>query len=352
MRNFFRISVVLILAIGITCSSCSSTNIMTLGVTEPAPVYIPGHIQKIGIIDRSLPSEENASADDIDRILSAEGKNLDKDGAHNAVLGLYDELYRNKALSEVKIIENAQLRSPGLGIFPAKLPWKTIRDICQENDIDALYILSFYDTDSKIDYKTVPVKIKGPLGVEIPAIEHHATITTLVKTGWRVYNSIDEIIHDEYRKDHHITSKGKGINPAKAIAAIVGRKEAVLDRSNTIGHNYGARILPYRIRVSRDYFVSGTDNFEIAKRRAQAGNWDSAAELWNREVSNSDGKIAGKACYNMAIISEIHGDLDKAVEWASRSYEDYNNKTALRYINILKNRIRKNNVLRRQREGQ
>jgi hypothetical protein len=320
---------------------------MTLGVIEPAPVYIPNHIQKIGIIDRSLPSEENVSVDEIDRVLSAEGKNLDKDGAHNAILGLYDELNKNKALLEVKIIENAELRSPGLGIFPAKLSWKTVRDVCKENNVDAVFILSFYDTDAKISYKTIPIK-KETLGVEIPLIEHHATIVTDIKTGWRIYNPIDETIHDAYRMNRRVTSAGKGINPAKAIAAIVSRKEAVLDRSNTIGHKYGARILPYRIRVSRDYFVKGTDNFEIAKRRAQAGNWDSAAELWNKEVSNSDGKIAGRATYNMAIISEINGDLDKAVEWASKSYEDYDNNTALKYINILKNRIRKNTILRQQ----
>jgi hypothetical protein len=124
----------------------------------------------------------------------------------------------------------------------------------------------------------------------------------------------------------------------KAYEAIAGRKEAVLEVSRAIGQRYASRILPYSIRVQRVYFVRGTNNFKIAKRRAQTGNWNGAAELWEQEVLNPKRKVAGRATYNMAIINEINGDLDAAIGWASKSYADYRNKEALHYLNILKNR--------------
>jgi hypothetical protein len=40
----------------------------------------------------------------------------------------------------------------------------------------------------------------------------------------------------------------------------------------------------------------------------------------------------------MAIISEINGDLDSAIDWAQKSYENYGIRLALNYVNILKNR--------------
>ena len=40
----------------------------------------------------------------------------------------------------------------------------------------------------------------------------------------------------------------------------------------------------------------------------------------------------------MAILGEINGDLDAAIKWAQKAYENYNNKLALQYVNILKNR--------------
>ena len=348
MTKLLNKSAIFLIFLGLILSSCATTNKMTMGVLEPAPVYMPKHNQKIGVIDRSLPSDDNAELDKLDKVLSAEGKDLDKEGAHRAILGLSDKLGKNQNFDEVKIIEDANLRSPGSGVFPATLPWETVQKICDEKGVDALYVLSFYDTDSKIDYKTVQKKIKNPLGVEISVPEHHATIHTLLKTGWRVYDLKNKIILDEYRANQNLTSTGKGINPAKAIAAIAGRKEAVLEKSNTIGYNYGARILPRRVRVSRDYFIKGTDNFEVANRRAIAGKWDSAAELWNEEVSNSDSKIAGRACYNMAIINEINGNLDEAIEWAQKAYADYEIKEAIRYIRILKNRKENNRLLATQ----
>ena len=61
-------------------------------------------------------------------------------------------------------------------------------------------------------------------------------------------------------------------------------------------------------------------------------------------------KIAGRACYNMAIINEINGNLDEALKWAQKSYEDYNDKLGIRYVRILENRKYKNDILKNQGE--
>lgn len=332
----------------IILGSCSPKNRLTISVTEPAPVNINPNIKSIGIIDRSAPSDKTKILDKFDKILSLEGKNMDLEGAHEAVTGLFDELSINNRINEVKTLECVEEKSPGLSIFPAALSWNKIEQICNENEVDAIFALSFYDTDATIDYNTVQTEIEAPFGLTIPAIEHQVTINTTIKIGWRIYDPTNKFIADEFILNENIVSQGRGINPLKAIEAIIERKQAVLQISNNIGHFYGSRIVPYRTRVSRYYFVKGTDNFKVGKRRAQTGDWDGAAELWKKEVSNPKSKIAGRACYNMAIISEINGDLDAAVKWASKSYSDYKNKTALSYINVLKYRILKNKRLEEQ----
>jgi hypothetical protein len=131
---------------------------------------------------------------------------------------------------------------------------------------------------------------------------------------------------------------------------LVGRKDAVNQVANNAGHSYAFRIIPYWIKVTRDYYVKGTNNFEIAKRKAQTGNWEDAGKLWEKETTNSKGKIAGRACYNMAIICEINGELDKAIQWARKAYEDYDEKLSLQYIRILENRKVNDSVLKNQTE--
>ena len=61
-------------------------------------------------------------------------------------------------------------------------------------------------------------------------------------------------------------------------------------------------------------------------------------------------KVAGRAHYNMAIISEINGDLDAATSWAQKAYSDYRNKLGLRYVRILENRRYNEEVLKYQEQ--
>lgn len=323
---------------------CSSTNNLTMSVTEPAPVYMPNHIKRVGILNRS-ESTKNKTLDALDKILSAEGMNLDAEGAQNVMLGIKDEFEKNQTFEAIVIIESNKVENPGLGVFPSALPWSTVNDICQENQLDALIVLSFYDTDAAVNYKAQTVTKANALGIKIPLIEHTASVRTNIMAGFRVYDNLNKTILDEIVNNDWSTTVGRGINPVKAAEAITGRKEAVLQISNGIGHRYALRAYPFKIRVSREYYVKGTNNFEIAMRSAQTGNWDGAAELWEIETRNPKGKIAGRACYNMAIINEINGDLNAAIDWASKAYTDYKDKNALRYIRILENRMAKNQML-------
>ena len=143
-------------------------------------------------------------------------------------------------------------------------------------------------------------------------------------------------------------NSGRGINPIAAVQALSGRKDAVRNVSNRSGHGYAFRIIPYKLRVMRDYFVKGTNNFKIAKRKAQMGQWDEAGELWKKETGNPSRKVAGRASYNVAIINEINGDVDAALEWARKAWGDYGVKLAPDYVRILENRKYKTEVLKEQ----
>jgi len=339
---------IIILTLALTMLSCK-TNQLYLNVTEPAPVTVPAYIKKVGVINRSMPTDETKAIDVIDKVLSLEGDKLDKEGAVESIKGLSDELLNNNRFTEVKALNDIDFRTTKLALFPSPLSWEIVDQICKETGTDALFSLEKFDTDTKISYSNRPVEIKTPLG-KIPGIEHQADMETIVKTGWRIYDPAAKAILDEYIYQDAIVFHGRGINPLLAAGALIGRKDAVNQVSNQAGHGYAMRIIPYRLRVYRDYYVKGTDNFKIAKRKAQMGKWDEAGELWKKETENSSMKIAGRAAYNMAIINEINGDIDSALGWAQKSYEDYNNKLGIRYVHILENRKYKNEVLKVQEE--
>jgi tetratricopeptide (TPR) repeat protein len=340
-KIFFLFSTIMVLA------SCK-TNQLYLNVIEPAPVTIPSYIKKIGIMGGTSPTEQTRALDAADKILSLEGANFDQEAAEASVKGLTEELKSNQRFTEVKNIE-MDFRTSALAAFPVALSWEIVDKVCRESEMDALFSLERFDTDTKVTYSSRKVDMKTPLG-NIPALEHQANMETLVKTGWRIYDPQGRSILDEYVQGESVVFHGKGINPVLAAAALIGRKDAVLDVSNKAGHSYALRLIPYKLSVIRDYYVKGTENFKTAKRMARIGNWDGAGELWEKETENHDRKIAGRAFYNMAIISEINGNLDIALQYARKAYENYNNKLGLKYSRILEDRKYSSEVLKSQEE--
>lgn len=341
-------SILLYTGILVLLMSCSATNTLTMGTTRPAMVSIPKEAVRVGIINRSLPSENNSSLDKIDRLLSAEGLYLDEKGAEATISALSDELKRTGRFQEVKILEdNAEIRK-GLNTLPDTLDWDVVERLCKENGVDLIISLAFYDTDTKVSYSVGTYQLPNELGLKVSLPGHRVTLDTQINNGWRIYDPVDRVVLDQWVYGKGFVVSGEGINPMKAVEAISTRNERVLDYSKDLGNDYGLRFSPVKHRVSRNYFVRGTDNFEIAKRRAQTGDWMGAAKLWEKEVGNPKSKIAGRAYYNMAIINEINGDLDAAIDWASKSYTDYKIKEALRYINVLQDRVLDNRVLEEQ----
>jgi hypothetical protein len=318
-------------------SSCASTELMHMSVLRVAPVTLPPYIKNVIVVNRTQVSKESKIFDVVDKAVTLEGAKLDKEAAEQTITGLTEELKKNNRFDEVKQLSNTDLTTSVPGSFPAPLSWDIVERYGNENNADALFCLELFDTNSKIDYSVHKTSVKTPLGY-VPLIEQQANMRTLVKAGWRIYDVRNKRILDEAAVARTLTFRGRGINPMLAVQALIDRKEAVKEVGNTAGHAYAFRIIPLWIRVSRKYYVRGTHNFKIAKRKARTGNWEGAAALWQQETTHPRRKVAGRACYNMAIISEINGDLDLAIQWAQQSYENHNNRLALNYVNLLRDR--------------
>jgi len=340
---------IIVLIISILFVGCSSTNTLTIKVTEPAPITVPANVKKVAVVNRT-ESSQAGNANVIDEILSLELLEIDSISSVETIEGLYDELLKINKFTDVENLDELLLKNSAIASFSPVLSPSKVKKLCADNGVDALFVLEYLDSDTKIDYSIVPTTI-NVAGVKIKAVETQATVRTNLLYGWRIYSSTGNVIFDEFAGRHNVVSSGRGINPMKAIRAVVGQKDAVESACYQKGQNYALKLLPYDIRVSRIYYVRGSENFKIGMRRARSGNWDGAAELWEKELNNPKAKIAGRAHYNMAIINEINGNVEKAITWAQKSYTDFNNKKALHYIKVLKRRRAKIEKLRIQEGG-
>lgn len=324
-----------LLLILFSISGCKQRVYLT--VNEPAAVHLNNNLVNGVLINRSFVGGKAKVLDQIDNALTLEG-NIDQKGSKSAITGAFNALSVNPRFQELTIIDSMSVENRNGSYFPAPLTWEEVSEICTTNNADFLLVLEVYDTDTKIDYSSKMVNKTTPLGT-VPVPMHYAKMTTWIKTGWRIYDLSQKLVLDEFYLEDRLISTGSGINPIVAAAAMLNREQAVKQISTDVGEFYANRVESQNFRVWRNYFNKGSRYLKMANRRAETGDWNGAAELWEKEMTNSKRKVAGRATYNMAISKEINGDPYTALELAQKAYADYRIKEGLVYAQILRKRI-------------
>ena len=314
---------------------------LSLNVQEPPAVFLPKSYVSAGVINRTLTSGTQRILDKIESGLTLEGPELDYVGSTDAVQSCFDELTRNPRFQKVLLLDEMQLQTPGMDVFPAHLDWSEVEQICIDNDVQVLFVLEMFDTDTKVTYSQQTRQVNNPLGGTVPVIEHTATSRTNLKTGWRIYDPGTKTILDQFYVSDFITNTGTGINPMKAASTLINRKEAVKQVSKNVGRMYANRVEYVVFRVRRDFYNKGSRNLKIGRRKALIGDWDGAAEYWEKDLTHRKRKVAGRATYNMAVYAEINGDVEKAYELANKAYTEFGITYARNYAAILNQRLQR-----------
>ena len=111
--------------------------------------------------------------------------------------------------------------------------------------------------------------------------------------------------------------------------------------SEYLGKAFGAKIVPTWLEVERSYYRSRNVNMLAAEKYCLNGEYLKSAEIYNRETKNKNRNIAAKARYNMALLCEMEGKPDAAIDWLVLSYSAYkqNNEAhkfnCQQYINLI-----------------
>ncbi len=309
-----------------------------LTVVEPPVVFVSTDVLAVAVVNRSFSDGTAKVVDIIDATLSGEGPNLDAEGSKASVTGCLEELGAMGRFERVVEVDSMTTEKPLPDVFPQQLTWEEVDAICSANNVQILFSLETYDSDTKLNYSTRTVNIAGPLGTQIPALEHHVQMTTNIVQGWRIYLPGANLVIDQFFIGDTYHNTSVGINPIKAAEGLMNRKQVVRQISANTGHRYASRIREVSFREYRRYYKKGSAGIRTGHRKARAGDWVGAGESWKKETDSARRKTAGRACHNMAIIEEINGNLEGAIKWAQQAYGEYGTKEALTYSRILLDR--------------
>ncbi|NHF60029.1 hypothetical protein FK220_011795 [Flavobacteriaceae bacterium TP-CH-4] len=346
MKNTNRYLVFLLLVP--LLSGCNATKQISIHTMEPSPVAFSDDIKKIGIIDTSVPTEGTAVRTRLDQIIASEERWLTEKGTDAAITGLFDELLKDKRFEVIKLLDSVPRAVEDFGTDLGTVPWNEVEALCAKHGVDALFSLAFYETDTKVSIKKSSMMQPNLMRVKVKVPAKQITLETLIENGWRIYDPKNRRLIDEIVFNDQIIATGKGTDPIAAYQAIGDRKTSILEQSRSTGTNYGLRMMPSEGHILRDYYVRGTNSFVEADERIQQGDLEGALALWAMEASHPTPKIRSRACHNLAVLHEYQGNLELAMDWASRSFDIDRSKNNQEYLDALKWRMAQKRLVARQ----
>lgn len=313
-------------------SGCTTTSVY-VDVLEPARINIPQKYQKLVIVNRSLPAKGEKGKNIVEGLFSGEGLFNDRYASYECVEGLNYRLNENERFEAV-LCSDCELFGTGTAEWPVPVRWDTVAKICNTYNADALVALEVLDSDKNTHHRTHQHQRKRD-GATETYITHSASMEIMVRTGWRIYDPKAEHLIDQNRFEDFKTWDANGDTRNEAFGRLPSPKQAVKQAGYYAGEEYAARISPIWVKSRRSVYIKGNEDMESAKDLVRSGQWDEAAAIWKKYTDAEDSKLAARACFNMAVASEILGNIDAAINWAQKSYELHSTATTREYVNLL-----------------
>lgn len=323
-----RTKFVYVLLIPVALSSCTITT--SVEMPRPMDLNTLNDIDSVAIINRTGYKKDNKTGRIVEGILTGEAIGADAAGARKCVTGLFDFYshslnYKRSVLSDDLFTTNSEYQ------FSDPLPWDTIIKLCDEFDVEAIYSLEYFDSNSGAStvMDGVNINILGPPpALPGPNPNNRATV---VKLGWRIYVPRTREIRDEYLYKQGFTRPPvpNGYdNYRQKWGAIAGA-------GYEAGIDYSFRTSDQYVLEGRTLFRGGSPNMRAAARLAAVGSWDAAAEIWMRNTGHRKRKIRARAYHNLSVFAERQGNLQLAKEHAQNAFGNKGySVTAMQVANI------------------
>ena len=331
--------------------ACGTTKEVPVTVVEPAPVELSQEIKRIGVISSCSAVSETTALEELEPWISHTDTKWSKEAKKAALQGLFQQLSKDTKFDTILLLDDVPSDYIALGENTEDIDWDQLNSICVENNVDALFALASFQTDTEVSIKKTRIEQKNLLREVVKIPGNEITLRTMIENGWRIYDPAERSILDEITINDELTSSAQGEDPYMAFQAIEDRKDSLISKGSKAGHNFGSRLQPYSTVVWRDYYTKGSTNMEKADSLAQSDNWQQAAALWKLDIVHPKEKIRARAQYNLAVANELHGDLDSAVDWATKSYDTYASKSTELYLDQLQTRILNTNRIEEEYIG-
>jgi hypothetical protein len=323
---FFRKSVTykmtLLLLIGIALVSCKSNfAIITIENMQHAKEELSPDIQSITLMNRSMNNQfRNYNEDSLQMYFYRKGYKLsnivlDSTAADTTLKALAKLMFESGRYDMVIPLQRNLKRNPSYEMLPDTLRPDQVREICTNFNTDALMVLERFVTKVMALYSEERpfYAIKGNEG------SFNATLDLKYSAFFRIYKPGAKTLVKEIELNDTIYWESADYTQEGLFSMLPSVKQALINVGIKVALDVDSKLSPTWIPEKRGYFL-----FEKKDDQGQLfmdeNKYDEAGKYWDEMAKSDNKKIRTKAEYNLALINELNGDIDKAIEYGLKSF--------------------------------
>ena len=324
-------------------SSCVSYEKFSIEVYKPSEVRLTPDVKKVAIISRNLKYEhdtlQNYQVRNHRLIKDKIRFNTDSLAIKTCLDSLSGKLLEQSQFEKVEILPTNTFPVTRVKeIRPAKNEWYKV--ISEKTGADILILLDMFSCFfGQDDVNATPV------------------VNVVTSNIWSVYSASDQEIINRFTQVDTLYWDGMDENGQYKKLRIPDKKNAVLLSAGVIGENYAKHILPAWTKVDRNFMQSSDNELQKAVKLANNGQWDEAVAIWKVYSERKSKRNKVIALYNLALASEMNGDVDRAVELTDQAakassglFMSSENEAVRKYSAVLYQRKNEINKLNQQYE--
>jgi len=339
-RKIITYKTILFFLTGITVASCKSNYaIITIENNQPAKEELSPDIQSITLMNRSMTSQFlNHREDSLQMYFYRKGFQLsnivlDSTAADTTIRALAALMFESGRYDVVVPLERNFKRTLSYEILPDTLSPEVVSEMCTNFNTDALMVLERFSTKTMADYSAEKY-LDGNNGT---VYSYNATLDLKYDAFFRIYKPGKKTLVKEITVSDTIYWESVDYTQAGLFSKLPSIKQALINAGIKVALDVDSKLSPSWIPEKRGYFLFKNKG-DRGQQFMNENKYEEAGKYWVEMSKSTNKKTRSKAEYNLALINELNGDIDKAIEYGLKSFYSYYRFQTQTYIKKLEAR--------------
>lgn len=248
---------------------------------------------------------------------------LDSTAADTTIKALSALLFESGRYDVVLPVERNLPRNISYNLLPDTLDQDQVAKICSDYNTDALLVMERFSTRVMTDYSAE--KYADPSSGT--SYFYYASLDLKYDAYFRIYKPGENILIKQFTISDTINWENSDNTQVRLFSRIPTIKKAMINAGIKVALDLDTKLSPTWKAENRGYFIFSQKN-DLGKQLMEENNYGEAEKYWAGLAKSKNKNTRSKAEFNMALISELKGDLDAAISWGLKSfYSTYHNQT-------------------------